>query len=341
MCAKVSNATDVSSSRIAWREHLVWDNVWPVDLLNGDVFGNDWEKLDAFRDVGYGALGVTLAGDNHTIRAAAELIGWARRQVRNRASQLALVESVGDIDAARQSGKLAVIFQFEGTRCFEDNLDMIDVFYSLGVRQTLLAFNKANSAGGGCADPEDRGLTAFGEQVVDEMERVGMLLDLSHCGRQTTLDAMARARKPVIFSHSNSAAVHDSFRNITDEQIRACAATGGLVGISGASEYLGDSQCRTETLFRHVDYMVELVGPEHVGIGLDILFETSAINAYVRGRPDEWPIARDPRWPGLQYVKPEQLFELADLLISKGYQRAQVLQILGENYRRVCQTVWN
>lgn len=319
---------------------LVWDNVWPVDQKGGPRIGNDWSKLERFRRAGYDVIGLTLAGDNQNISQAIEMVGWARRAIRERAESCVLVDKLEDIEAARRAGKLAVVFQFEGTRCFERNLDMIEVFYALGVRQTILVFNNANSVGGGCADPVDGGLTPFGARLVSEMQAVGMLVDLSHTGCRTSLDAMAMAQKPMIFSHSNPRRVHDSFRNVTDEQIRACAATGGLIGISGASAYLGDETCATATLFKHLDYLVQMVGPEHVGIGLDTVFDPTELNAYCRARPDEWPMTRDPNWSGFNYALPEQLVELTDLMARNGYPESAIRQILGENYVRIARQVW-
>jgi membrane dipeptidase len=250
------------------------------------------------------------------------------------------VQSVEDIAAAKKAGKLAVVLQFEGTRCFERDLNLIDVFYALGVRQTLLAFNSANCTGGGCAESADGGLTPYGRRFIREAERVGMLIDLSHVGRKTSLDALDIAQKPMVFSHSNANAVHNCFRNIDDVQARACARTGGLVGISGSSEYLGDIKCTTETLFRHLDHYVQLLGAAHVGLGFDVVFNAEPLSRWVRNRPDEWPMAQDPAWPGFQYAVPEQLTDLVGLMLAKGYPEDAIQDILGRNTLRVCAQVW-
>jgi membrane dipeptidase len=167
-----------------------------------------------------------------------------------------------------------------------------------------------------------------------------MLIDLSHVGRRTSLDALGMAGKPMVFSHSNACGVHENFRNIDDEQARACAASGGLVGISGSSEYLGDLQCRSETLFRHLDHYVQMVGADHVGVGFDVVFNPEPLSRWVRGRPDEWPMAKDPAWPGFRYAVPEQLAELVGLMISHGYSDGAITGILGQNYLRICARVW-
>jgi membrane dipeptidase len=317
------------------RDRLVWDNVWP---LEPDV-GNDLNRLPEFRAAGFDVLSLTIAGDNHSSGEAFARVAAARRRI-EATPGARLVDSIAGIEQARGEGALAVLLHFEGTRCFERNLDLVDAFYRLGVRHTLLAFNQSNSAGGGCAEAEDGGLTRFGRRLVAEMERTGMLLDLSHTGRRTSLEALEQATKPAIFSHSNADAVWPHFRNLTNEQIRACAATGGLIGLSGSSIYLGDAAVRGETMFRHLDHVVQLVGADHACLGLDIVFETEALNRYMRARPEEWPDAARPDWPGAHYARPGQIVELAALMLDAGYGVSAVRGILGENLVRVCGSVW-
>ena len=322
------------------RSALVWDNVFPINLPGDVAMGNSWDELERFYAAGVDVLSITLAGDNHNLSQAFTLCSWARRQLREREDRLVLVRRAADIETARSTGRLGIILHFEGTRCFERDLSAIELFYDLGIRQTLLAFNKQNSAGGGCADASDSGLSAYGRGLVKEMQRVGMLLDLSHTGHRTSLDAIEIASRPVLFSHSNAFALCPSFRNIKDDQIRACAQTGGVVGVSGSSEYLGDLTCSNETLLRHIDYMAEVGGIDHVGLGLDVVFEPAALSAWARGRPDEWPMTQDPGWTGFRYAAPEQLPSLTELMLQRGYTEEQVRKVLGENLLRVCRAAW-
>ena len=261
---------NAQNARELYGQTLVWDMVWPL----ADFVGNDWGKLDRFKKAGYGVVSVTLAGDNHNVSQAMEMLAAARRHIFSRPDRLQLILGIDDVREAQRSGKLGVALHFEGTRCFERNLDLIEAFYALGVRHTLLAFNQTNSCGGGCAEVNDGGLSRFGRSFVAEMNRVGMLLDLSHTGRRTSLEAIEASTQPVVFTHSNCDALHPHFRNLTDEQIRACAASGGLVGVSGASSYLGDPAASTDAIFRHVDHIVQMTGPRHVGLGLDIVFDS-------------------------------------------------------------------
>ena len=316
---------------------FVCDIVWPEEPR----YDNTYESLDRFHRSGVDLVSVTLAGDLHNVSEAVQMVAKHRRLVLDQPDRLVLVEKPADIERARAERKLGVMFHFEGTRCFERNLDMIAAFFTLGIRFTLPAFNQTNSVGGGCGEEVDPGLTRLGRSFVHEMERVGMLLDLSHTGYRTTMDAMDMATKPVIFSHCCVDALHPHVRNLKDDQMKACAALGGVIGLSGNSMYLGDDDCRTETLFKHIDYMVELLGPEHVGLGLDVIFKTGPLDDWLRARPDEWPYAADPDWPGVTSSLPEQIPELVDVMLEKGYDEAAIVGILGGNYLRVFRALWD
>ncbi len=318
------------------RSAVIWDNVWPLEPL----FGNDLDKLPHFMNAGVTVLSLTLAGDDHNISEAIQRVAAARSRVLADQAHLLLVDKIADVHRAKDAGRLAIVLHFEGTRCFERNLHMVEVFYKLGIRHTLLAFNTANSVGGGCADSCDGGLTKFGKQFIDECQRVGMLIDLSHTGYRTTMEAMEQAKRPMLFTHSNAAALHPHRRNLSDEQIRACAATGGLIGVSGSCQYLGETPPTAAAIMRHIDYYVQKVGARHVALGLDVIFNAPMADAYMRSRPNEWPMALDPAWLGCQTASPAQIPELTQAMLDRGYSDAAILDILGGNYLRVCGEVW-
>ena len=317
------------------KDALVWDNVWPLEPWAG----NDWDKLPVLAVAGWNLVSLTIAGDDQNLGQAFARVAAAHKRILSDPS-LVLVEKADDVLAAKAAGKLAVTLHFEGTNCFERDLSVIEPFFRLGVRHTLLAFNVSNSAGGGCAEASDGGLIKWGRSLIAEMERVGMMLDLSHVGGRTSLEAMEAATRPVLFTHSNAASVQPHCRNLTDAQIRACAATGGLVGISGSSDYLGDLNASTDALFRHVDYVVRLVGIDHVGLGLDLVFDAEAVTDFARSRADEWPQAKDPNWPGFRYAQPAQLVDLVALMLERGYGDEDVRKFLGGNYLRLARAFW-
>jgi membrane dipeptidase len=157
----------------------------------------------------------------------------------------------------------------------------------------LMAYNLASPVGGGCMDPEDGGLTAFGRSLIDEMERVGMVVCCTHTGHRTAADVLSRATRPVIFSHSNATAVHHHARNIDDGLIKACAATGGVIGLNGIGEFLCPLGAdMTEAFVMHCDHVVQLVGPAHVGLAFDHVFDIDELENYLRANPTMFPPER-------------------------------------------------
>jgi membrane dipeptidase len=245
---------------------------------------------------------------------------------------------VADIDAAKLNQKLAIVFDIEGGRAVEAHPGLVEIFYRLGVRWMLIAYNKNNRLGGGCQD-EDSGLTDYGRLIIDEMERVGMVLCCSHTGYRTAREAIEYSRNPVIFSHSNPRALWDHERNIPDDLMQACARTGGVVNLNGIGIFLGNNDNSTETLLRHIDYAVELIGAEHVGLGLDYVFDQAELDEYVRSRPDIYPPEKG-YGAGIAMIEPERFPVIAEALLRKGYSETDVQGIMGHNNLRVAKRVW-
>lgn len=249
-----------------------------------------------------------------------------------------LVRSVGDIRAARAGGKLAVIFDIEGMVPLDGGrIDLIERFRASGVGWMLVAYNRNNDAGGGCTD-EDGGLTAYGREVLREMRRVGMIVCCSHTGHRTAREVIDAADMPVIFSHSNASVLHNHYRNIPDDLIRACAASGGVVGINGLSAFLG-GEASPELVATHIDHVAQLVGAEHVGLGLDFVYDRTELDEYLLKMretfPDD-PALRDT----LTMVPPTCIGEIAEILAQRGYRTEDLHAILGENWLRVASNVW-
>jgi membrane dipeptidase len=163
-----------------------------------------------------------------------------------------------------------------------------------------------------------------------------MVVDASHMGYLATMDTFEISKKPVIFSHSNPKALRDHVRNITDEQIKACAQTGGVVGINGIGDFLGGTQ--SEKVIENIEYVMNLVGADHVGIGLDYVVDKQELIDYVTGNPDIYP--PDKMKDFLSFVEPEQFPEFTELLYKKGYSEQVIGGILGGNFLRVAKAVW-
>ncbi|TIO53841.1 MAG: hypothetical protein E5Y00_27925, partial [Mesorhizobium sp.] len=181
---------------------------------------------------------------------------------------------------------------------------------------------------------------AFGRQVIDEMNRLGMFVDVSHTGYRTTMDVMEYTDRPVIFSHSNPKALCAHGRNITDEQIKACARTGGIVGVVGLSRFLGEARTDSERLADHVEYLIDLAGPRHVGIGLDHAFpvEIEGIDDIIASNPHFWPKSE---YAGeTTYSAPAQMKELTEVLLRRGQPEGAVRDVIGGNFMRLAREIW-
>jgi len=258
-----------------------------------------------------------------------------RKHIAAHPGDFVLALAVDDILKAKESGKLAIAFDLEGSEPLIGDLNLISFYYDLGVRQMLLAYNKDNRASGGCMEGKI-GLTDFGKKVISEMNRVGMVVDVSHMGYLATMDAFDTSVAPVIFSHSNPNGLRNHARNISDEQIKACAKTDGVVGINGIGDFLGGTS--SEIIVENIEYVTNLVGPEHVGIGLDYVVDKQELVDYIEGHPDVFPPDKFNEY--LAFVEPEQFSEFTEILYKKGYNEQTIKGILGENFLRVAEKVW-
>jgi membrane dipeptidase len=262
--------------------------------------------------------------------------------------RLLLVERAADIERAKREGKFGVILGFQGAEPLEGRFHLLAVYRKLGVRVIGLTYNNRNVVGAGCLEPDDGRLTRLGIEFVREMNRLGILVDLTHVGNRTSLDAAAASSQPVVFSHSNARAVRDNPRNLTDEQIRACARTGGVVGIATFADFVGDTAGgRRPTLkdfFAHMDHVAQLVGVDHVGIGTDIFADPTHgtwWNSNTRMRYPEICGGMTYETHGLKGFEHHTEFgAVMEALLKHGYKDADVVKIAGGNWMRVFRAVW-
>ncbi len=279
--------------------------------------------------------------------AAVEDCAKWQRFIKANGTKLLHARSAADIKRAKQEGKQAVMFNFQNCP-IEGRLDNLDVFYGLGVRSMQLTYNERNDIGDGSTERTDAGLSDFGIAVVERLNELGILVDSSHSGRQTTLDAVKFSKRPPIFSHTNCAALNEHPRNKTDEQIRALAAKGGVMGLTTVNPMIKrDLPVTMEDFLNHIDHIKKLVGVDFVGFGSDCL---------VRGWPTD-PKEKDAflGFYGDPYFKPTYRFRyplgtegmndehkwlsVTAGLIKRGYKDDEISKIVGGNWLRVISDV--
>ena len=326
-----------SSAARLLRSSVVWDNhgCMPVGRPHDTSF---LPQLQRYRAAGVSAVMINVGFGDMGVEDHLRTLASMRHWLRARPDEYLLIDTADDIDRAHTSGRLAVGFDIEGANAVADQLSLVSLYHELGVRWMLLAYNNNNRAGGGCQDA-DTGLTAFGRELVAEMERVGMQVCCSHTGHRTVRDVFAVATRPVIFSHSNPSAVHAHPRNIPDDLIRACAATGGVVGINGIGSFLGQNDNTNETFAHHVDHVAQLVGPQHVALGLDYVFDTQEMDDYLAKMAHTFPPELGYQ-KGMRMVAPEQLEGIVQALQKLGYSDADLRAVLGGNLMRLARRVW-
>jgi len=264
------------------------------------------------------------------------------RLIAERPQHLLKAVSVADVDRARRGGRLAVFYLYQNTTQFGEDLDRVDMFYRLGLRSAQLTYNDRNLAGAGCRAAGR--LTGFGRQLIDRMNERGMLLDLSHVNMETMADAIAASRAPAIISHTGCMAIHAHVRNTTDENLRALADRGGVVGICQIRPFITEK--RTDNLdayIDHIDHAVRVAGIEHVCIGSDrdhriIEMTPEYIAELMREEGSQLSEADLPLF--LEALNgPRRMEIVREALTARGYPAADVDRIMGGNLYRLYREV--
>jgi membrane dipeptidase len=219
------------------------------------------------------------------------------------------------------------------------DLSTLRLFHRLGLRMLSFAWMRRTAFGDGTWENDSRGgLTRLGRQAVKEMDRLDIIVDVSHASDQTTWDILETATRPVVASHSNARAIRAHPRNITDEQIRAIAATGGAIGAVAVSHFIADAEPTIGRWVDHIDHLVEVAGIDHVGIGADFFHSLSEMGAS-RDIPVWGPELGAPRYPFADMLSPEELPGLTAELVRRGYSTDDLRKIYMENFLRVFASV--
>jgi len=259
------------------------------------------------------------------------------------ADLFSLVGKASDLDDAKRAGKIAVIMGIQNAEQFREPKD-VKTFFELGLRCAQLTYNTQNSLGSGSTEREDGGISDFGADIIKAMNEIGMLVDVSHCGDRTTLDAIEASTKPVAVTHSNCRALNNHPRLKTDEAIRKLASKGGVMGITEVRMFVRDQDpVSVEHIVDHIDHVVKLVGIEHVGIGSD-----AGLTGYDNMPAERLKMLRSSY--KASYAMRDKLdtdgygaqraYALTDAMLRRGYSEENVGAVLGGNFRRLLGEIW-
>lgn len=344
-------------ARALCREALLLDTlfsgVYPLQWRNDDQFDSVMDDMIA---TGFDVLGMCTGADSAgsdpgvVLRAAR----FYAKKVYANPTRYQFVRTAREIREARLAGRLAIYLTHQGTNVLQGNVDNVALLKALGYGYCLLVYNVRNAVGGGCAEPDDPGLSGYGRNVVRAFNKYGMVVDVNHTGNRTALDACEVSTKPVIFSHSGAQGVYPAFRNCTDELIRAIAETGGVCSMFGTGAYIDPANppfVGPQILFEHFDYMCQLHGnADHVGYGSDFIPDMTQTMKLVLANPATYPDGAGMK-PGTTRKAIEMygptanpariLPALVDQFLDHGYAEEDIHKILGGNMMRVFDEVWD
>ncbi len=322
-------------------------------VIDGLVYHCDGDVSD-LKAGGIDAVNITTCHFEADFpEACAEIARW-HGLLKAAAAPWHQIETEDDFDHAREAGKIGLIMGWQNCRPVGDDLDRFHFFRRLGLRVMQLTYNYRNQFGDGCLEPEEAGLTLLGRDAVRIMNEIGIAIDLSHVGHKTMLDVIEASQQPVLITHANARALANLERNKTDDIIKLVAAKGGVIGASIYGPMCWDQNPKRKPTLddfcRHLDYLVELAGIEHVGFGTDLA--TGADYATMAHERGHWR-----RWQGInrfnrifgedipsRYLadcnKHSDLPTVTQLLVDRGWQASHIHGYLGGNFRRAMGLIW-
>ena len=335
-----------------------YDKAILIDALGGPGGGGGSltaAQIADIRSSGITAVNLTvgaLGSGADVFEQTFKTIGAWEREIDAHPDVLMKVKSAADLERAKESRRLGLIYGFQDATPLGDDPGRVELFSRFGVRIIQLTYNRRNLLGDGCLEPANAGLSRLGQQVVERMNGLGMLVDLSHCGHRTTLDGIVVSKRPVAITHAGCAAVADLPRNKTDEELRRLAEKGGVMGIYFMPFLRTKGQPAAADLIRHIEHAVNVAGEDHVGLGTDggisgveltpEFIKQHRENVQERRRLGiSAPGEEEDVYTFLPDLNTPRRFEtLAAMLRERGHSQARIEKILGGNFARMFREVW-
>lgn len=310
----------------------------------------DRRYLDWYIQGGVTVAVPTAASTETASQALRAIASWKRAIAED--ARLVQVAAADAIVAAKAAGKTGILLHFQGADPIEDDLDLVHAYKDLGVGVIQLCYNVKNRVGDGADERTDAGLSYFGVELIKRLNAARVVVDCAHTGVRTSLDAIAASTAPVVVSHGNPRALHDSRRNLPDDLIRAIAASGGVIGAVGFPGFVGpETRPTLDRFIDHIAYLADLAGVDHVGLGIDYYLGQHPVTPEdaARRQYDAW-IASGKWRPGTYpppphhypdaIATPRELPNLTARLLARGFAADDVRKVIGANWLRVWRAVW-
>ena len=314
-------------------------------VFDGLVIPRGWNEksFQALAESGYTGFSASLDSGNFKV-AMASLAEW-RDKIEDHRDKLIYATSADDFMRAKKEGKTAILLGFQNATMMEESIDNLDKLYNAGTRWIQLTYNQRNLLGDGCTERTNAGLSDFGIEAVERMNALGIMIDVSHCGHQTTLDGIKFSKSGAAINHAMCESLYKNHpRAKTDEQIKAMANKGGVMGIICLGYMIGPdlgTKTTLETYVDHIDHAVKIGGIDHVGVAADFAIEGMQANGATR---ENWYVPRLIRfkssykvqWPPWipELDKPDRYLQVAKVLDKRGYSTGDIEKILGQNWLR-------
>jgi len=295
-----------------------------------------------------GSVGLVEGAFENTVH---QIAVW-ERDIDRHADVLMRIRTAADLGTAKSTGRLGLVYGFQDTLSIGDDLDRLATFHGLGVRIIQMTYNRRNLVGDGCLEPANAGLSRLGREMIERMNELGILVDLGHGGKQTTLDTIAASKKPVAITHTGCAALVDLPRNKTDEELRRLAEKGGVAGIYLMPFLRAQGQPMAEDFLRHIEHAVEVCGEDHVGIGTDGRISPVHLTpGYIEQHRNDVkerrrlgisaPGESEDSYTFVPDLNTPRRFEtIAWHLSRRGHADARIAKILGGNFARLFTEAW-
>ena len=313
-------------------------------VIDGPQYANfDRTIFQQMRTGGVDCVHVTICYWEQTVETLRNIAAWNRLFAQN-ADLIRPVQSAADLHSAKAEGRTGIVFGFQNCTPLEGNLDFVEIFHQLGVRFMQLTYNNQSLLASGCYEAEDSGITRFGKEVIKEMNRVGMAIDMSHSGQRSTLEAIEISQRPITISHANPIFFHNVVRNKSQVVLKALAEKGGILGFSLYPFHLKNgSDCTLTEFCGMIAQTVDLMGIDHVALGSDLcqnqppsVLHWMRNGYWTRGGEHGEGSTIDATWPApLSWFQSNADFpNLIQGLQDQGFANEEVAKIMGGNWLR-------